>query len=416
MDCDKFDNVLMDLLYDELDELTRASAQRHADQCQRCRDVLSRFRATRDTSRIPLAEPPDGFEHRVLEAERAVTRQLPLSARLARAFTIASGYAMRPQLAMAALLLLVVGASLTVLRPKPGSHGSVQVTEHGAPQSERELVVPIEEAEEAHPAPAVPVVEAPRTATAAAPEREPQAQPAQLAAEIDPDDDKARAEADDRAYAAAMEAYRSGDHEGALRQFDAIVQSAGRNANAAELYAAFAMERGTGCSAALPRFDSVAAKNEANDLGHQAAWQSATCRVQLGQDARARRDLEQLSRVPAYAQRARQALEQLGGDSRESSLLSSRRSEDGEAAGVAPAAPPGAVAGTNPPPVAAAPQAVAESKPGASAGRGNVAGPVADSSSSKRAGPTRKTVKGKSATKPVAKKKASDPQRPANAD
>jgi hypothetical protein len=106
------------------------------------------------------------------------------------------------------------------------------------------------------------------------------------------EDDQARAAAEDRAYAAAMDAYRSGELEAAQRQFDAIVQSGGRNANAAELYAAFATEKLAGCSAALPRFDSVSAKNESNDLGHQATWQSATCRVQVGQDARARRDLE----------------------------------------------------------------------------------------------------------------------------
>lgn len=397
MDCDKFDNVLMDLLYGELDELTQASAQRHADQCQRCRDVLMGFRATRETSRVPLLSLPDGFEHRLLEAERAVSRELPLRARLARAFTIASGYAMRPQLAMAALLLLVVGASLTVLRPKPGSHGSVQVTEHGAPESERELVVPIEEAED-------PVV--PAEAPEAKAEEKVAAAPADLAPlpatptrqpEGDPNEDQARAEAEDRAYAAAMEAYRGGDHESAQRQFDALVQSGGRNANAAELYAAFATEKAAGCSAALPRFDSVAAKNEANDLGHQAAWQSATCRVQLGQDARARRDLEQLTRVPTYAGRARDALERLAGDAREP-LLSSRRAESKEAP--AAGAPPG------PPPSGNA-QAQSGAGSGASPGASE-AGPVADATPKKRSAPVRKgkpTPKRKPAAKPAPKRK-----------
>jgi hypothetical protein len=390
MDCDKFDNVLMDLLYDELDELTRASAQRHADQCQRCRDVLAGFRATRETSRVPLTELPDGFEHRVLEAERAATRELPWRARLGRAFTIASGYAMRPQLAMAALLLLVVGASLTVLRPKPGSHGSVQITEHGAPESERELVVPIEEREGQPSSAEAPE---PKQAKAAATTASPPARAEQSDEEADPDQDRARAEAEDRAYAAAMEAYRGGDHESAQRQFDAIVQSAGRNANAAELYAAFATEKVAGCSAALPRFDSVAAKNEANDLGHQATWQSANCRVQLGQDARARRDLEQLTHVPAYAQRAREALERLSGDGRESSLLSSRRAESKEA------------------PAAAAPPA-ADTKAAAGSGAAKVGGPVAESAPSEPGAPARKakSAKSKSATKPVPKKKTAAPE------
>jgi hypothetical protein len=306
---------------------------------------------------------------------------------------------------MAALLLLVVGASLTVLRPKPGSHGSVQVTEHGAPESERELVVPIEDNDEP-----TAVAEAPATkatkAESAAVEPNVQTRPEQPGAEQDPDEDQARAEAEDRAYAAAMEAYRGGDHDNAQRQFDAIVQSAGRNANAAELYSAFAAEKAAGCSAALPRFDSVAAKNEANDLGHQAAWQSANCRMQLGQDARARRDLEQLARVPAYAERARLALERLANEGRESSLLSSRRAESKEGAADEAAAPP----------AAAAPQAAADAKAGAGANSAPVLGPVAESAPSKRAAPGRKTVKGKSATKPTAKKKVSEPPRPVQSE
>jgi hypothetical protein len=349
------------------------------------------FRATRETSRVPLLTLPDGFEHRVLEAERAVTRELPFRARVARAFTIASGYAMRPQLAMAALLLLVVGASLTVLRPTPGSHGSVQVTEHGAPESERELVVPIEEAEEQVALQEAPLEKEAKTTATPAELADTPVQPGQVAE--DPTQDQARAEAEDRAYAAAMEAYRGGDHESAQRQFDAIVQSAGRNANAAELYAAYATEKAAGCSAALPRFDSVSAKNEANDLGHQATWQSATCRVQLGQEARARRDLEQLQRVPAYAQRARDALERLAGEGRESSLLSSRRVDNKESLE---------------PPAAAAPQAAPGAKSSASA---PVMGPVAESAPSKRAASPRKSkAKSKNSTaKPTPKRKVAEP-------
>jgi hypothetical protein len=391
MDCDKFDSVLLDLLYDELDQLTRASAQRHADQCQRCRDVLAGFRATRESTRIPLVELPDGFESRVLEAERAVRRELPFRVRLARTLTIASGYAMRPQLAMAALLLLVVGASLAVLRPKPGSHGSVQVTEHGAPQSERELVVPVEEGEDgvALAEPSAPPLKA------AAKAEETVAVAANTAAPSDAIvDDQARAEAEDRAYAAAMEAYRGGDHETAQRQFDAIVQSGGRNANAAELYAAFAAEKALGCSAALPRFDSVAAKNESNDLGHQATWQSATCRAQVGEDARARRDLENLERVPSYAQRARAALDRLGTEGRDQSLVASRRADDKSAAADQVQAPgEGAADGTStssapvagtksagPPKVAAAPRAsspASKAAPPAKAGNAPRATPKA---------------------------------------
>src|SRR5690606_19675702 len=101
--------------------------------------------------------------------------------------------------------------------------------------------------------------------------------------------------------------------------------------------------------AALPRFDSVSAKNESNDLGHQATWQSATCRVQLGQDARARRDLEQLLHVPAYSGRAREALAQLGVDQRDPSLVALSEGKDAPLADDAPAAgAPRAASGAQP--------------------------------------------------------------------
>src|SRR5690606_7771141 len=81
-------------------------------------------------------------------AERQVHRGLPWKKRLARSVTIVGGYAMRPQLAMAALALLMIGTSLLFLRPKPGSHTSpVHVTQRGVPRAEPEqFVVPIEEA------------------------------------------------------------------------------------------------------------------------------------------------------------------------------------------------------------------------------------------------------------------------------
>jgi hypothetical protein len=347
MDCDKFDTVLMELLYAELDDLTRAAAQRHADQCQRCRETLAGMRAIREVAKVPLAELPEGFESRVLEAERTARRDLPVRARVTRALTILSGYAMRPQLAMAALLLLVIGTSLALLRPKPGSHGSVQVTEHGAPEAEKDLVVPIENAEEEVAALPPPVAE---MAAAAPGKASGPAEAAGLKAgsasegslalgdsvsggaardpagnTADDADDRARAEAEDRAYSEAMSAYRAGNHEQAQQQFDGIVQSGGRNAAAAELYAALATEQAAGCAAALPRFDSVAAKNGGSDLGHQATWQSATCRTGIDQQARARLDLEKLLQVPAYAARARDALERLGAET--NSALASRRME-----------------------------------------------------------------------------------------
>ena len=39
MDCEKFDQHVIDALYDELDELTHAALKRHVEGCSRCAGV-----------------------------------------------------------------------------------------------------------------------------------------------------------------------------------------------------------------------------------------------------------------------------------------------------------------------------------------------------------------------------------------
>ena len=46
MDCEKFDQIIIDALYDELDELTLAAAKRHAEGCPRCQAAWSGLKAT----------------------------------------------------------------------------------------------------------------------------------------------------------------------------------------------------------------------------------------------------------------------------------------------------------------------------------------------------------------------------------
>jgi hypothetical protein len=307
MDCEKFDRLLMDLLYDELDDLARANALRHVDHCQHCRELFHSLRATRAVGTLPLEQPSEGFEARVMELEQLAHRRLPPTRRLARALTIASGYAMRPQLAMAALLLLMIGSSLVLLQPRPGAHSIVLVTERGVPRAEPEtVVVPLPEAES--PVPAVAPVPPPEPVERGA--HEAKADKAN-GADVERAMDLASKKAEDRSYAEAMAAFHEQRHLEAQQQFDAIVEAQGPNAAAAELYAALASEAAQGCAAAIPRFDSVSARNPNSDLGHLATWHSATCRAGLGQERRATLDLQKLAAVPAYAQRAKTALGKL---------------------------------------------------------------------------------------------------------
>src|SRR5690606_30796131 len=145
------DRVVLDLLYGELDELTTAAAKRHMDQSARAREIFAHFKATRQLSVLPTHDPPPGFEAALMERERRALAELPLHHRAGRVVSMLAGYAMRPQLIMGALLLLMIGSSLMFLRARPGQHSAVQVTERGAPEADVDLILPVASAMESTP-------------------------------------------------------------------------------------------------------------------------------------------------------------------------------------------------------------------------------------------------------------------------
>src|ERR1044071_3413046 len=143
MNSDKFDRIVLDLLYGELDELTTAAARRHMDQSARAREIFAHLRATRQLGVLPAHAPPADFEDAVLEREARLLAELPVRHRVGRLVSMLAGYAMRPQLVMGALLLLMLGSSLMFVRARPGVHSAVQVTERGAPEGDVDLVLPL---------------------------------------------------------------------------------------------------------------------------------------------------------------------------------------------------------------------------------------------------------------------------------
>src|SRR5262245_7018976 len=103
MDCEKFDQHMIDALYGELDELTHAALKRHMESCSRCASSFEGLRATRDVGVLPLEEPSEDLEARILEAVSAAQKTIPWHRKALRALAWAGSHAMRPQLAMAAL-------------------------------------------------------------------------------------------------------------------------------------------------------------------------------------------------------------------------------------------------------------------------------------------------------------------------
>jgi hypothetical protein len=319
VDCEKFDRVVLDLLYEELDELTSAAAKRHMEHCARCRDIGSGLRATRQIGILPLVEAPAGLEESILQAEEKARTHLPARQRFGRAVSVMAGYAMRPQLAMAALLLLMIGSSLVFLRARPGERDHVRVTERGVPESEAEsvAVVPIPEKARAgessdHGAPS----EARRERGGGATSDEP-------AAGASKDSDKPMdslattggttgdAGSGDAVFDQAMSDFRSGRYGDAQKSFDVVASAGGGNAPTAALFAARSIRSDSGCSAAAPRFESVSTKHRGSNVGNEAAWQAADCYRSLGQLEDAKRNYKLLVGVAGYAERAELALNEM---------------------------------------------------------------------------------------------------------
>src|SRR5271168_347820 len=136
MDCEKFDQHVIAALYDELDELTYAALKRHVEGCSRCAGVWAGLRATREVGILPIEEPSDDLEARILDAVAVAQQRTPWHKKVLRGLAWAGSHAMRPQLAMAAIFFLVIGSSLLFLRARPGTVVPVTVTERGSPAPE----------------------------------------------------------------------------------------------------------------------------------------------------------------------------------------------------------------------------------------------------------------------------------------
>jgi hypothetical protein len=139
-DCEKFEPLLLDELYEELDELTSAALKRHVSGCARCKASLDAMRATRrllSSASLPMVDVPEGLEDRIFAAAKEAQKVVPIKGRFSRVLSAAGSWAMRPQTAMAAVFLLMIGSSAFLLRSnaKRASDSQVSVTVAGAPQA-----------------------------------------------------------------------------------------------------------------------------------------------------------------------------------------------------------------------------------------------------------------------------------------
>ena len=368
MDCEKFDQIIIDALYDELDELTLAAAKRHTDGCQRCQTAWSGLRATRKVGILPLVPAPAGLEDRILAAARAAQTNVAWPKRVGRAVSRAGAYAMRPQTAMATLFLVVTGFALLFIRPKPdrsGAPSQVSVTERGVPE------LPFEEPrakDEAAPLAvrrqwgAGPRRDDDRAAASSAPSggalamneapmegrakgalgksetfaEAPPGTRARAPAEAFPNEPMAGLDkksgssglgqaaapvaaapapmaiataADQSGFAAAMDLYKQGRFAEAERAFNRVVLAGDKNAPAAALHAAKSAEGARGCSDAAPKYDNVA--QQYPSVRPEAQWEAANCYRAVGQYDKARSMYLALRSVAGYRDKAEQEIANL---------------------------------------------------------------------------------------------------------
>lgn len=135
MDCEKYEPLLLDELYGELDEVTSAAVKRHVSGCARCASILDGMKSTRRLAVLPMVELPEGLEDRILASVKEAQKVVPIQSRASRALSWAGTWAMRPQTAMAAVFLLMIGTSAFVIRSRHPSErvDAVSVTEQGMP-------------------------------------------------------------------------------------------------------------------------------------------------------------------------------------------------------------------------------------------------------------------------------------------
>jgi TolA-binding protein len=312
MNSDKFDRIVLDLLYGELDELTTAAAKRHMDQSARAREIFAHFKATRQLSVLPTHTPHASFEAALMERERRTLAELPLHHRIGRIISMLAGYAMRPQLIMGALLMLMIGSSLMFLRARPGMHSAVQVTERGAPEADLEVTLPVAPPHTDEP----PVTSGVFRALPASAEKASEAAQALAPTGAVTANAVASGGADSAdgldPFDQALALFRDGHYVEAQLLFDRVSRAGGQRASEAALYSAQAIRNAGGCAAALPRFERLRAKFPGSSAAYEATWRAAKCLQQMSDVESARQHYEALLQVPSHADRARTALAGIG--------------------------------------------------------------------------------------------------------
>ena len=335
MDCEKLDALATELVYGELDAQAAEEARLHLLGCPRCSAAVERLRGgLRAAEALPLEAPSSLLESRILAAADAARAPAPWHRRASRAVALAGVWAMRPQVAMAAVVVLMVGTSAVLLRrSSPTVAQRTKVTDDGTP------VATLEQPAEGAPAlvGARPGTGAPAPAQGrAAGEKAAQKSEggeernleAPLAGAAAADESRggtgaaveslrragplgaASASAADggvASYQDALTAYKAGRWDAAQRGFDASA-AGGVLPSSSLLYAARSLRAQGRCAEALVRFRKVVDGYPGSNDAANAALEGGECARADGDATAARALFEKAKESPATRARAESSI------------------------------------------------------------------------------------------------------------
>ncbi|MCH2108859.1 MAG: hypothetical protein MK135_05985 [Polyangiaceae bacterium] len=307
MDCKEFDEISLELLYDELDDVESAAARRHLATCGRCQALFAAQQALHAELDFPEHSPPPQLRAAILAAERQITSSPRFRQRLGNTISRLASYAMQPQLVMACVLLIMIGASLLFVDDMGDNKQRVTVAHESTPRGSSSttsgssvLRVYSDESEENR-------AQAPDELPSrhAQPSRQAETAPAKAARSNSPAEFVSSAA---ERYREAMTAYQEGNYSRSERLFQQLAREKGEKSGSAALHYAHSVRNGSGCERAAPIYAALGKSHAASSIGSEASWQAASCFRALGRNDAAVGLYRQLLEQSAYRSRAERAI------------------------------------------------------------------------------------------------------------
>lgn len=384
MDCTTAQSLLLDEIYGDLEDHDSVELATHVAGCAACSEEFVALKAFRADFAVPAVAVPAGLTERIMarvdDAAKAsaganaddtgaaadppdatlpvrstTSSRPPWARKLSVVVSHAGAWAMRPQTAMAAVFLLMVGSSAWLLREHSRGETSsldAEEKEQGAPLAEPSAAAAPGEFDPEAARAAHGLAGAGAAARSAAPTppsgglgqalgaadegkaKRAQEPAADLAAPARPAAPAALAEKDDAlrdgdgydkksesrkgaaleessaaeagGMSGAMAHYRAGRFDDATAGFDTLARQGDASA---ELWAARSVREGHGCRTALTRFDHLGGTALGTPAGNDATMDGALCYRSLGQIEASTQRLQRLLAYDGYSAKARAEIE-----------------------------------------------------------------------------------------------------------